>query len=77
MEIEMDKIRVAKLLIAKADSTNFPAEAAALREKAAQFTAATSVAVIECDHNYCYDDCCSGECRDCGAWDPDFSSYED
>jgi hypothetical protein len=68
----MDKIRVAKLLIAKADSTPFVLEELALRAKAAEFLAAAPAPASDCDHNFCWDCCCHGDCRDCGMQDPDF-----
>lgn len=31
---------------------------------------------IKCNHNYCTE-CCAGECRDCGAFDPDYDYTAD
>lgn len=76
----MDYKKVAAALIAKADSTTFPEEAIAFREKATHFLSlvAPAAEVAACpdsadgSHRYCWDGCCGGYCRDCNEMDPDF-----
>lgn len=63
-------------LRAKAESSNFPAEAAAFFAKADELA---KLLVSKCsksengEHDFCNDCCCHGDCRDCGERNPEWT----